>query len=457
MSEQDHPPAPELPGLAEAWPAAEPPAEFVDRVMAAFRASEQPGARSSASRRRRNGLVAAGAIIALAAAVFLVVRAQPAVSGRILAVERESIRLGSRGVAVAEPDAELGWDIARSGRAQITQPRGNVFYRVEPGGPFVVSTPAGEILAKGTCFRVEVEPMQAIKQTLVGAGVGAAIAATVVVTVYEGRVHVRNAHGQTDLSAGERGTATTDQAPGAPKLAPALLEAPPPNATRDDLLARDQVLRNQIAALLKDLADARQVVRRTSQVGPEGPREKGARMKFSNFSPNELKDMAKNCTVRFDLPDFGLEPQQMDPKQADKLGLAPDQRAAFNRVLAEQNADFMKQLRALYLELTGDTQGAQNLDARTLEAEIEAKSPRGEPGLARQQLAQEKAGLAAPPADPRALSVYMRYLRLITSAGDAFERALADAIGADRARQLHEAQPSPWGSKWSMSGCPGRD
>jgi len=58
---------------------------------------------------------------------------------------------------------------------------------------FVVMTPAGEIHVLGTCFRVEVKPMN-LKQTALGArsvvAVGAVASATVV-SVYEGRVQPR--------------------------------------------------------------------------------------------------------------------------------------------------------------------------------------------------------------------------------------------------------------------------
>ena len=44
-----------------------------------------------------------------------------------------------------------------------------MFYRVDPGGPFTVTTPAGEVHVTGTCFRVEVLPMKPSKQGLLGA------------------------------------------------------------------------------------------------------------------------------------------------------------------------------------------------------------------------------------------------------------------------------------------------
>ena len=47
-----------------------------------------------------------------------------------------------------------------------------MFYRVEPGGPFVVETPYGQITVRGTCFRVEVMQMKVSRQTWIG---GAAI------------------------------------------------------------------------------------------------------------------------------------------------------------------------------------------------------------------------------------------------------------------------------------------
>src|SRR4051812_19552625 len=141
--------------LIAAWPADEAPAGFADRVMGAWQAGEQ----RPAPRRGRFWAVT-GACAALVAGVLLFgTRVQSGdASGSRLVSGRESIALGNRGTAVAEAGAELSWQV-RGGDAQVTQKSGNVFYRVERGGPFVVHTGGGDVRVLGTCFRVEVDEM----------------------------------------------------------------------------------------------------------------------------------------------------------------------------------------------------------------------------------------------------------------------------------------------------------
>lgn len=138
-----------------AWPAAEPPAGFADRVMAAR--AERP------ARRRSAWWVAAVAVAAGVAGLFAWPRGTVE-KGTIAAGSRVETRLGERAVAVAEPGASLRWTVGSGGDGAVVQDRGDVFYRVERGGPFVVATPAGDVRVIGTCFRVEVTEMKLGKQ-----------------------------------------------------------------------------------------------------------------------------------------------------------------------------------------------------------------------------------------------------------------------------------------------------
>src|SRR5262249_13838709 len=178
------------------------PAGFADRVLAARRAP--------APRRPRWVLatLAAGLAAALVAALW---HRGGIEKGTVAVLERTEIPLGRGAVAGAEPGAALAWGVD-DGAARIEQTRGDVFYRVERGGPFVVATPAGTVTVKGTCFRVEVTEM---KQAVIGAAVGAAAMAAVLVTVYEGRVLLANEHGATEVRAGEKARAQAGETPAA--------------------------------------------------------------------------------------------------------------------------------------------------------------------------------------------------------------------------------------------------
>src|SRR5438105_8541579 len=114
-------------GLEE-WTAPEPPAGFADRVMAARDANAQ----KSPSRRLR-ALLGAALLVGSAAAWLLAARAGDA-AGEADFDARASLKIGGRGVAVAEAGARLSYRVHR-GEAQVEQTVGDVFYRVEHGGP----------------------------------------------------------------------------------------------------------------------------------------------------------------------------------------------------------------------------------------------------------------------------------------------------------------------------------
>ncbi len=111
----------------------------------------------------------------------------------------------------------------------------------------------------------------------------------------------------------------------------------------------------------------------------------------------------------------------------------------------------MAALRALYQELVGGD--SENLDARSLAIEIMQKSPSSDIQAARKRLAEERAGLAAPPADPRNRTVAERRFRLESAAGTTLEQLLAAELGPDKAHQIRAAG---WvgGDDSVLYGCP---
>ena len=439
--------------LEAALPAAEPPPGFADRVLAA---AHQRDVKPT----RVGRWVALSAVVAVAATVLVFFGLEhfafPALggSGEMEAAGREEVRLGGRGVAVAEPGSALGWHVDRRGAARIEQKRGNVFYRVERGGPFVVTTEAGEIEVKGTCFRVEVEPMS-WKHGFLGAAGGATLA-TVIVTVYEGHVAVRNAHGATEVTAGGRVGLTAESPPSAAlavagdaKAAAVLAGAPPDTATRDDLLTRDAVHRQQISALesqVKELAR----LRVTPGKPDEGKREGRRITKFSNFTKDELLDMAKNCEVRGDLPAFGEDGESIDRGGSSQLGLSPQDLATYKGVLAAEQQKYAAAVHALYQEVTGEH--GDNLEVQTLITELQGKLGRNNMYEARVRLSQERAGLA-PPLDPAQQPPGYRLLSLLMGEGDVVEQAVAQQLGPDKARTLREHGSH---GSMAMSGCKDR-
>jgi hypothetical protein len=436
------------------WADSDPPAGFADRVVLATRRT-QPAPPPA---RRRRPLGALIAVVAAVAAALVLLRGSggsPEEGARVVR-DRETIALGRRGVAVAEPGAELTWTISATGAAEVHQVRGDVFYRVEPGGPFAVDTPHGRVIVRGTCFRVEVEDMKVSRQTWIGGVVGAAVAATVVIAVYEGRVRVVNARGQADARAGERialaaGAAPARLDPAAARPTVAAVEPPPPDsATVAELLRRDQSHRGEIA-LLRARVRALETPGAASAEAPAIERREGER-KIVDLSQDELAAMARKCEIRFDIPGYGIEPRKMTDKLAAAEALSAGDRAIYDQTVGRESAAYMAALRALHQELVGGD-GGDNLDAHALMVEIMQKSPSADVEAARKRIAEERAGLAAPPADPRTASVVERLFRLQTSAGDALEQRLAAELGPEKA---HRIRTDGWagGDDNILYGCP---
>ena len=181
----------------EAWDAREPPREFAGRVV------EEAMREKRASSKGRGARIGAGLLLvgSMAAVVALTLHLKGSHEhGDVAARSREEVRVGGRAIAVLEPGAHVRWD----GDA-ITQSGGDVFWRVEPGARFTVHTPAADVTVKGTCFHVNVSGSEDAmnKRDAVSGTVGAVMAATAFVGVYEGKVAVSHAGQSVDLTAGQ--------------------------------------------------------------------------------------------------------------------------------------------------------------------------------------------------------------------------------------------------------------
>ena len=446
----------------EAWTVPDAPDGFADRVMKARASAPEapPARRLRGAPMWRWVAVAAAAIAALTLWQIGGRRtAGKSATGSAAPAERQSIPLGARGVAVAEAGASLSWTVDGSGAA-IAQSAGDVFYRVERGGPFRVETPQGAVRVTGTCFRVEIQDMKRPWRDVAAAGIGAAL----VVTVYEGSVLFagKDGGGETRVAAGDTLVAGPDGArvvAGDPTSANALAAempaAPEASASRDELLQRDAQQRAEIASL-------RAKVR--SMAGPGGGRGdgRGDDTRDANGRPwfdptkDDLVRFAGECRVRYDLPPFeGTEPARIGPQRAEKMGLTAEETAAFNRVIASIHAYYVSELRKLYLEVVGDASRADELSPEALWSELRDKSQPGDEERANQRIAQERAGLAQPPADLSQLSPVERGIRLKAALGGRTERDLGAALGPERARALRE-QNGGWGMRQEVAGCPSK-
>jgi hypothetical protein len=381
--------------IDDLWPALEPPRDFSRRVVAAM-----DGLAAGAAPPRRGRILPALAALSGAAVVALLVtfwltRPHPSSSanfGDVEAVARQTVHLGGRAVAVAEPGAAFGWTSA-GGRLRVDQRRGSVFYRVDRGGPFVVRTPEGEIRVTGTCFQVIRERRLEVH-------------------VFEGSVELAGAGGHLTLSAGEDARLEPGQAPA---LVPGGEPVPRPAHAQLARAPRPQ----------------------PGQGAPPSPSDGPPEDKYLDFSPGELRALGERCEFRYARPEHlvGFGP----PDVGRRFDLDPRERSAVLTLMEDQRTQYVEELRAIYIDIVGDRATATKLSPVALVDEINAKSRQGEDAEARDRLFAEWAGRAQPPANLAGRPAVERFWRLVFGATETFIRRLSEVVGPDRARQIARA------------------
>ena len=388
--------------IDDLWPTLEPPHDFSVRVTAALDGVAERPRRRPTRRQLAWGLASLGAAAVLVLVVTHLVTRPGAVGpqtwGEVLATTRETLAIGDRAVAVAESGSDLGWSL-EPGRAQVEQRRGTVFYRVDHGAPFLVSTPMADVRVTGTCFQIDLDSALSVR-------------------VFEGAVSVSNGAGSIAISAGERVHVESGHAP-------VRASAPPDGA----LAQRD---RERVRQLERALQDARQaaVVPATGAL-PES--------KYLDFTADELRELGARCEFRYARPEhlIGFGP----PDLGGRFGLDENERAAVAHIMEEQRTRFVGELRALYVEIVGDRGNAATLSPIALVDEINSKARPGEDVQARDRLFEEWTGKVRPPG-PEALAArpaVERFWRLLSGASDVFIRRLGEVVGPDRARAIARA------------------
>ena len=355
--------------------------------------------------------LAATAAAAAVIAVLLLARggARDTVHGTLTTAKRATIELGRRGVAVAAAGSALSWSVAAGGAAEVRLDAGEVFLRVERGGPFVVRTPHGEVHVTGTCLTVVVEgPRTSVE-------------------VHEGQVELRDGRSTLALGPGERGHAGDGAAlrrrPADPPRAGGLGMIPGRPALPDDRRGADCICFSDPTFLEAD-----------------------QRM---------LDQWASLCRVRTDLPPAVLEGDTTEADAAaDQLGLTGAERQALIDAARELGAWAEARVRELYAATTGDADASRmSLDAM-LEQIVASSSP-AEDARLRQQLSAERAGHRPVPTDHAAMSPVEELYRMMVDSGELFERRLAARLGASRARALRMRFGGWPGPRFEWIGCPG--
>ncbi len=497
MIDETQPQVDEAPLDIEAlgWTSVEPTEGFADRVAALAAGEVEPENSSEPGPATHTRVWIA---LSIAAALLLTVWAVTSMPGAptrdsLTATKIETVRIEDRAVAVAQPGAVLRWEVGGDGTTVVEQDAGRVFYRVDHGETFDVKTPAGVVTVTGTCFDVELTTM---KSTGMKAGaLGAALAAAVVVSVYEGGVVLANDKGNVDVGAGQKAVASGSAAPrsyadddwsdGAQIVAGkskngAAAGAQPGSSPEDtDPAAHVRRQARDIERLKaeKDVqhAELERLRKQVEELGgdpgaPTTPELAKAKAKqcatqsrtsgcpFLEPSQETLMEMARCATVKVDYPPFlqNVEPPDVS-EYARNMGLTEAKDIEGMQAAADRHYDaYLAELRSMFVDLGGDQELAQEASPQTLNSFIADQVDRGTMSEIQRRIAAERAGISEAPEDLSALPIEERLVRLNAELGNDFERHLAKEIGGEKARSLRTLKDG-WPGSTSVSSGECRD
>ncbi len=446
----------------DAWEPQEPPRGFAERVAEQARRDEDV-VRS----RRRSMRVGIAMVATLAVAAAAVITLTPARgpssssanvagSGSATAAERIEIPLGKRAIAVLEPGAEVKWN-----GDDISQLRGNVFYRVESGAPFRVHTSAGDVTVKGTCFRVKVrEESEMNRRDLKVGTVGAVIGVAAFVGVYEGKVVLSRANaGTVDVPAGQsaradasgvkptgdlaQGERAFDGAPGSdPKSDDPFAAA---NASLADSVRLYKGRLEQIEAekqkLQLDLADAQKKLAAEQDGAALTPKSE------YDLTQDDWKELAKRGVVKTRTPCKSPTGWDYSASSLTKLGLPPQDGPMIGKAMEASYKRVWVAIRPLCADAIHGADLADRLGLATCRALIFDVAQKNDSDAAEEairQVAEIRAGERAMPGPNDPVNPVMRMMLAFTGETKLLEADLAQSLGPDDAHRLVFAETGCW-------------
>jgi hypothetical protein len=442
-----------------AWEPQLPPSDFAERVVRKARAEGAPARSPARSPARAMALGAAAFAAAAAIALGVGLRSTDG-DGRARATERREVAIGGRAIAVLEPGAAVEWH-----GDDVTQSAGDVFYRVSPGGRFVVHTSAGDVEVKGTCFRVRVggesrsdKDMQA--RDVKSGAIGAAATALALVAVYEGKVAISHAKETVTLSAGQAATAGPDgvkRVPGEGAAAPegsAASDDPTQAANKNlvetvsDYKRRLEAIEEQKRGLEKQLASAKDKLEAAQRDGAVTL----AKNEF-DLSQEDWADLAKTGTIKYRMPCQRAEGWKPSAEKLSALGLAPHDAETIGDAYKRVNGRVWDKVRPLCVQALGSADAVDKIGARTCEHlifDVAAASDASGAEAAKRAVAEMRAGLRPLPKAGDKLHPVTQLFLVLTEANSWLEQDLTQSFGPAEAHRLayHEDMchaSSEWG------------
>jgi hypothetical protein len=395
--------------LEAEWDVDEPAPDFAGRVVSAAVRETRP--------RSRRYLIGVALAAIAATTLFVLWRRGTAPShGDVTAVERMEVSIGDRAVAVLEPGAHVRWQGDR-----VEQATGDVFYRVERGVTFTVSTPTADARVLGTCFRISIQQETDMKRRDIAAGaLGAVAAAVVVVGVYEGVVRVSHADQAVTLRAGESATADRSGV----RAGGTVIAAKPVEVTSGSARSEAE-LRARLAELEKEKALLDSELTAAYDAVGKDPYD---------LSPDDWAKLAEKGEFKYQYPCFqkgGFRPTET---QLQKLGLPADAADTIQKAYASSNQRFFDGMKPICAELIGKPATDSDMSGciQKLFETIYRNGPNSSKPVFK-QVAEIRAGKRDP---SQANTPEMKMLLVFSGGMGPFEADLAKAFGAEEAHRL---------------------
>ncbi|MCA9711499.1 MAG: hypothetical protein KDK70_37015, partial [Myxococcales bacterium] len=178
---------------------------------------------------------------------------------------------------------------------------------------------------------------------------------------------------------------------------------------------------------------------------------------FLEPDPQVLEEMARCGVVRYDFPAMFAQldwTPEFEREWLDLVGATAEEGERLIRVADDYRDDLFAKLEAIGREVGVEPWGT---DVTLLTVVIELSKAVGddEVAAASRRVAQERAGLAEPPASLEGLPVAERFLREFSDVGGAFEERITQELGAARAHELRVARDGWPGLKYQTGArCP---
>ncbi len=350
--------------------------------------------------------------------------------------------------------------LAASGR-RIRLAAGNT--RVDLTGRGVLSWEPEEDLARVTDAMEPNKPKLGFRSLRLPLAVTAVAAAGVTVLVLEGKATVTTegtppvevAAGQKWSTGNPRPTAISTGAALTASTEPVLPKpAPPAGAGRAALgdgglasLSRDQLVAEvvRLRAQNNALAERNQEIRK--KLEESDPKAQASKENFYRASPDELRALAERGEMRLHPPSTLGGHSIYDPRVASDLGLQPDEEMKIREIYDRSAKAIREGLSSLYVEIGGDANVANALDAFALVQELQSKSPDRDAAV--RTAIRERGGLEQP-ANPAQASALLRMYRLLYREEDRLIAELDALLGPARAEEFLN-HPNTSHSTWSTT------